>query len=61
MVMAITNIMLCTYIKILTSDVILIVAALNVLSPFIGGFLIPGKAIGVMIFKVYSTNTLGQA
>ncbi|KAF5524926.1 Sexual differentiation process protein isp4 [Colletotrichum aenigma] len=35
--------------------------ALNVLSPFLAGFMIPGKPIGVMIFKVYSTITLGQA
>lgn len=35
--------------------------ALNVLSPFLAGFLIPGKPIGVMIFKVYSTIVLGQA
>ncbi|KAI2385055.1 hypothetical protein LOY90_006323 [Ophidiomyces ophidiicola] len=35
--------------------------ALNVLSPFIGGFMLPGKAIGVMVFKVYATNTLGRA
>ena len=35
--------------------------SLNVISPFIGGYLIPGKPIGVMIFKVYSTIVLGQA
>ncbi|RDW91085.1 hypothetical protein BP5796_02250 [Coleophoma crateriformis] len=35
--------------------------ALNVLSPFLAGFMIPGKPIGVMMFKVYSTITLGQA
>ncbi|PSR99230.1 OPT family small oligopeptide transporter [Coniella lustricola] len=35
--------------------------ALNVLSPFLAGFMIPGKPIGVMIFKVYSTIVLGQA
>jgi OPT family small oligopeptide transporter len=35
--------------------------ALNVLSPFLAGFIIPGRPIGVMIFKVYSTITLGQA
>ncbi|EEP81328.1 predicted protein [Uncinocarpus reesii 1704] len=35
--------------------------SLNVLSPFIGGFMLPGKAIGVMVFKVYATNTLGRA
>ncbi|TLD38096.1 small oligopeptide transporter [Venturia nashicola] len=35
--------------------------ALNVISPFLAGYMIPGKPIGVMIFKVYSTITLGQA
>ncbi|KLJ05633.1 OPT family small oligopeptide transporter [Blastomyces silverae] len=45
MLMAITNIRL----------------SLNVISPFIGGYLIPGKAIGVMVFKVFATNTLAQA
>lgn len=35
--------------------------ALNVLSPYLAGFMIPGKPIGVMIFKVYSTIVLGQA
>lgn len=35
--------------------------ALNVLSPFLAGFMIPGKPIGVMVFKVFSTITLGQA
>ncbi|ROW08543.1 hypothetical protein VPNG_06194 [Cytospora leucostoma] len=35
--------------------------ALNVLSPFLAGFMIPGRPIGVMIFKVYSTIVLGQA
>ncbi|KAG6360398.1 hypothetical protein INS49_011457 [Diaporthe citri] len=35
--------------------------ALNVLSPFLAGFMIPGQPIGVMIFKVYSTIVLGQA
>lgn len=35
--------------------------SLNVLSPFLAGYMIPGKPIGVMIFKVYSTITLGQA
>ena len=38
-----------------------IALALNVLSPFLAGFMIPGKPIGVMVFKVYSTITLGQA
>ncbi|KAH8434376.1 small oligopeptide transporter, OPT family [Aspergillus melleus] len=45
MIMAITNITL----------------SLNVISPFLAGFMIPGKPIGVMIFKVFSTITLGQA
>jgi glucan phosphoethanolaminetransferase (alkaline phosphatase superfamily) len=35
--------------------------ALNVISPFIAGYMIPGRPIGVMIFKVFSTITLGQA
>ncbi|KAJ5108826.1 hypothetical protein N7456_005501 [Penicillium angulare] len=35
--------------------------SLNVLSPFLAGFMIPGKPIGVMVFKVFSTITLGQA
>ncbi|KAI4871197.1 small oligopeptide transporter [Hypoxylon rubiginosum] len=35
--------------------------ALNVISPFIAGFIFPGRPIGVMIFKVFSTITLGQA
>lgn len=39
----------------------LIYTALNVLSPFLAGFMIPGKPIGVMVFKVFSTITLGQA
>jgi hypothetical protein len=39
----------------------LTVIALNVLSPFLAGFMIPGKPIGVMVFKVFSTITLGQA
>lgn len=38
-----------------------ILLSLNVISPFIAGFLIPGRPIGVMIFKVFSTITLGQA
>ncbi|KAJ5895399.1 hypothetical protein N7495_007090 [Penicillium taxi] len=45
MILAITNIQL----------------SLNVLSPFLAGFMIPGKPIGVMVFKVFSTITLGQA
>ncbi|KAJ5692286.1 hypothetical protein N7462_001709 [Penicillium macrosclerotiorum] len=35
--------------------------SLNVISPFLAGFMIPGKPIGVMVFKVFSTITLGQA
>ncbi|KAI1310687.1 OPT family small oligopeptide transporter [Xylaria venustula] len=38
-----------------------IVLSLNVISPFIAGFIIPGRPIGVMVFKVFSTITLGQA
>lgn len=38
-----------------------IMLSLNVISPFLAGYMIPGKPIGVMIFKVYSTITLGQA
>ncbi|KAI0129119.1 OPT family small oligopeptide transporter [Xylariales sp. AK1849] len=38
-----------------------IALSLNVLSPFLAGFMIPGRPIGVMIFKVYSTIVLGQA
>ncbi|TVY81115.1 Sexual differentiation process protein isp4 [Lachnellula suecica] len=38
-----------------------IMLSLNVISPFLAGFMIPGKPIGVMIFKVFSTITLGQA
>ncbi|CZR64334.1 related to small oligopeptide transporter, OPT family [Phialocephala subalpina] len=45
MILATTNIML----------------SLNVISPFLAGFMIPGKPIGVMMFKVFSTITLGQA
>ncbi|OTA61585.1 OPT family small oligopeptide transporter [Hypoxylon sp. EC38] len=45
MIMAMSNIML----------------SLNVISPFIAGFIFPGRPIGVMIFKVFSTITLGQA
>ncbi|KAF2718520.1 OPT superfamily oligopeptide transporter [Polychaeton citri CBS 116435] len=35
--------------------------SLNVISPFLAGFMIPGKPIGVMIFRVFSTVVLGQA
>ncbi|KAF2644099.1 small oligopeptide transporter [Massarina eburnea CBS 473.64] len=38
-----------------------IMLSLNVISPFLAGYMIPGKPIGVMIFKVYSTIVLGQA
>ncbi|KAI1809521.1 OPT family small oligopeptide transporter [Poronia punctata] len=37
------------------------IVSLNVISPFIAGFVIPGRPIGVMIFKVFSVITLGQA
>ena len=35
--------------------------SLNVISPYIGGYILPGRPIAVMVFKVYSTITLGQA
>ncbi|KAL7622032.1 hypothetical protein AAE478_007533 [Parahypoxylon ruwenzoriense] len=35
--------------------------SLNVISPFLAGLIFPGRPIGVMIFKVFSTITLGQA
>ncbi|OAA63871.1 small oligopeptide transporter, OPT family [Cordyceps fumosorosea ARSEF 2679] len=38
-----------------------IVISLNVLSAFLAGFMIPGRPIGVMMFKVFSVITLGQA
>lgn len=38
-----------------------ILLSLNVISPFLAGFMIPGRPIGVMMFKVFSTITLGQA
>ncbi|KAL3965293.1 hypothetical protein ACCO45_002297 [Purpureocillium lilacinum] len=38
-----------------------ILLSLNVISPFLAGFIIPGRPIGVMMFKVFSTITLGQA
>ncbi|KAI1827059.1 OPT family small oligopeptide transporter [Xylaria intraflava] len=38
-----------------------ILLSLNVVSPFIAGFMIPGRPIGVMVFKVFSVITLGQA
>lgn len=40
---------------------LLIRQALNVLSPFIGGYMIPGRPIAIMVLKVYSTIVLGQA
>ncbi|KAI7228699.1 OPT family small oligopeptide transporter [Hortaea werneckii] len=36
-------------------------AAIVGISPYLAGFMKPGKPIGVMIFKVYSTIVLGQA
>lgn len=38
-----------------------ITIGLNVLSAFIAGYMIPERPIGVMMFKVFSTITLGQA
>lgn len=38
-----------------------ILLSLNVISPYLAGFMIPGRPIGVMLFKVFSTITLGQA
>ncbi|EJT76705.1 hypothetical protein GGTG_06621 [Gaeumannomyces tritici R3-111a-1] len=38
-----------------------ILISLNVLSPFLGGFIFPGRPIANMLFKVYSTIVLGQA
>jgi OPT family small oligopeptide transporter len=35
--------------------------SLNVISPFLAGYMLPGRPIGVMLFKVFSTVTLGQA
>ncbi|KAF2162461.1 hypothetical protein M409DRAFT_69069 [Zasmidium cellare ATCC 36951] len=35
--------------------------SLNVIGPFIGGYIFHGQPIGVMIFKVYSTIVVGQA
>ncbi|KAK7750308.1 hypothetical protein SLS62_007715 [Diatrype stigma] len=35
--------------------------SLNVISPFIAGYMLPGRPIAVMVFKVYSVITLGQA
>lgn len=38
-----------------------ILISLNILSPFLGGYMLPGKPIAVMLFKVFSTIVLGQA
>ncbi|KAF1967183.1 OPT family small oligopeptide transporter [Bimuria novae-zelandiae CBS 107.79] len=38
-----------------------VMLSLNILAPFFAGYMIPGKPVGVMIFKVYSTIVLGQA
>ncbi|KAI8635539.1 OPT family small oligopeptide transporter [Xylariaceae sp. FL1651] len=38
-----------------------ILLSLNVISPFLAGFIIPGRPIGIMVFKVFSVITLGQA
>ena len=38
-----------------------ILISLNVLSPFLAGYIIPGRPIGNMIFKVFSTIVLGNA
>ncbi|KAK5996526.1 Sexual differentiation process protein isp4 [Cladobotryum mycophilum] len=50
---------------ILPSSMILAVSnislALNVLSPFLAGFIIPGRPIGNMMFHVFSSITLAQA
>lgn len=35
--------------------------SLNVLSPFIAGYIFPGRPIAVMLFKVFSTIALGNA
>lgn len=35
--------------------------SLNVISPFIAGYMLPGRPIAVMVFKVFSVITLGQA
>ena len=61
MIMGVTNITLCKWCSLYNSKIKLTGIALNVLSPFLAGFMIPGKPIGVMIFKVFSTITLGQA
>lgn len=61
MILGITNIMLCACSPAPLVCTMLTNVALNVLSPFLAGFMIPGKPIGVMVFKVFSTITLGQA
>lgn len=67
MILGITNITLCTcglaplVCVCVCACAMLNNVALNVLSPFLAGFMIPGKPIGVMVFKVFSTITLGQA
>ncbi|KAH7316879.1 small oligopeptide transporter [Stachybotrys elegans] len=38
-----------------------ILISLNVLSPFLGGYMLPGRPIANMLFKVFSTIVLGQA
>jgi OPT family small oligopeptide transporter len=38
-----------------------ITLSLNIISPFLAGYMFPGLPIGNMLFKVYSTCTLGQA
>ena len=38
-----------------------ILISLNVLSPFLGGYILPGRPIANMLFKVFSTIVLGQA
>ena len=35
--------------------------SLNVIAPFIGGYILNGRPVAVMVFKVYSTIVLGQA
>ncbi|KAJ5111026.1 hypothetical protein N7532_001561 [Penicillium argentinense] len=49
------------FVSIIIAAVFIVPTSLNVLSPFLAGFMIPGKPIGVMVFKVFSTITLGQA
>jgi len=35
--------------------------SLNVLSPFLAGYMIPGRPIANMVFKIFSTIVLGNA